>query len=194
MTQIRPQTRDAIVEAAFQVFGRDPGASLAEVADRAGVGRATLHRHFRGREDLMVALAQAATRELDAAVDAASADAESYGAALKAALAAVIPLADRHWFLAREPVEQDPEVMAGYQRQLRELAEAIDAAKTEGCLDPDVPTPWIMQAFDHLVYAAWAAVRAGEATTGQAADLAWRTLTRGLGTGGGNRTDGSDDA
>jgi AcrR family transcriptional regulator len=187
MKPIRPQTREAIIEAAFQVLGQDPAASLAEVADRAGVGRATLHRHFKGRDDLMVALASTAMLELDEAVDAATADAPSYTEALRISLAAIIPLADRQWFLSREPVEQDPGVMAGYQRQLKELADAIDAAKAEGCFSPDVPTSWIVQAFDHLIYAAWESVRAGEATADQAAALAWRTLTIGLGVTGDER-------
>ncbi|MGI9504412.1 MAG: hypothetical protein ACR2RE_15295 [Geminicoccaceae bacterium] len=70
--------------------------------------------------------------------------------------------------------------MAGYQRQLKELADAIDEAKAEGGFSADTPTSWIVQAFDHLVYAGWESVRAGEATASQAADLAWRTLTKGL--------------
>ncbi|MEM9627383.1 MAG: TetR/AcrR family transcriptional regulator [Pseudomonadota bacterium] len=181
MNQIRPNTRDAIIEAAFQTFSGDPGASLADVAERAGVGRATLHRHFKGRDDLMVALAHAAISELDEAVDAATADAESYSEALRISLAAIIPLADRQWFLAHEPVDHNPEIKAAYQRQLGELAEAIDAAKAEGSFSRDIPTGWIVQAFDHLTYAAWESVRAGESTASQAASLAWRTLTTGLG-------------
>jgi len=49
MKQIRPQARDAIIEAAFQVFGRDPTASLADIAERAGVGRADRRRQARIR-------------------------------------------------------------------------------------------------------------------------------------------------
>ena len=58
----------------------------------------------------------------------------------------------------------------------------IDRAKGEGLFDSTVPTSWIMQAFDHLLYAGWESVGAGETTPDQAADLAWRTLTSGLGT------------
>ena len=181
MTQIRPPARDAIIEAAFQVFSRDPTASLGDIAARAGVGRATLHRHFKGRDDLMVALARAAIAELDTAADAATADATSYTEALRLSLEAIVPLADRQWFLAREPVEHVPEIKAAYDRQLQELAEAIDAAKQEGGLNPTIPTLWIVQAYDHLLFAAWELVRAGEATPAQAAALAWRTLTSGLG-------------
>ena len=187
MRQIRPQARDAIIEAAFQVLGRDPAASLADIADRAGVGRATLHRHFRGRDDLMVALARTAMGELDEAVDAAVAGAPTHTEALGTSLAAIIPLADRQWFLSREPVEHDPDVMAGYQRQRKELADAIDGARAEGSFGASVPTSWIVRAFEHLVFAAWESVRAGEATASQASALAWRTLTAGLGVSGDDR-------
>ncbi|MEM1316029.1 MAG: helix-turn-helix domain-containing protein, partial [Pseudomonadota bacterium] len=53
MSNIRLSSRDAILEAAFQLYARRPDASLAEVAQRAGVGRATLHRHFGSREALI---------------------------------------------------------------------------------------------------------------------------------------------
>lgn len=181
MNEIRPTSRDAIIEAAFQTFSKNPGASLADVAARAGVGRATLHRQFKGRDDLMVALARTAVRELDDAVEAATANAPSHTDALRISLEAIIPLADRYWFLAREPVENDPDITNEYDRQMRDLAEAVDAARKEGGFASDVPTAWIVQAFDNLIYAAWEMVRTGEATPGQAASLAWRTLTSGLG-------------
>ena len=57
--------------AAFLVFADDPAASLADVAKRAGVGRATLHRHFPGRPELMRALAKIAMTELDKAIEEA---------------------------------------------------------------------------------------------------------------------------
>ncbi len=184
MTQIRPQSRDAIIEAAFQVFGADPRASLADIAERAGVGRATLHRHFKGRDDLMAALAHTAMAELEAAVAEATRDATSYSEALRLSMQAIVPLADRQWFLAAEAVEDAEhrrEVSDGYTRQKRELADAVDAAKAEGLFGHDVPTAWIAEAFDNLLYAAWQLVRSGEATPTQAAALAWRTLTTGLG-------------
>lgn len=47
---------DAIVEVARQAFARDGvGASIDEIARSAGVGNATLYRHFPTRDDLIVA-------------------------------------------------------------------------------------------------------------------------------------------
>jgi AcrR family transcriptional regulator len=180
-TPLRPTTRDAIVDAAFDVLSRDPSAALSDVAARAGVGRATLHRHFAKREDLVRALALIAIGEMDEAAEAACADAPSYEDAFRRMLTVLIPLGDRHGFLAREPVEDDPAIAAEFQRQTNETKDMVEGAKREGLFDPAVPTGWIVQAFDYLLYAAWESVRSGEATHGQAADLAWRTLTSGLG-------------
>lgn len=172
-------SRHAILNSAFDVLSQNLGASLADVAKQAGVGRATLHRHFASRDDLMVALAKQAMAELNEAVDAATANALSYGEGLRLTLHAVLPLAHRQMFLANETVD-DPSLKALYAQDRAELTIAIDMAKNEGRLDQNVPTAWIATAFDHLVYAGWGMVIAGELTAKQAADLAWRTLTKGV--------------
>ena len=51
------RNRAAIIEAAAEVLHRDgANASLEEIARRAGVGSATLHRHFRGHRALLEAV------------------------------------------------------------------------------------------------------------------------------------------
>lgn len=180
-TSIRPPTRDAIIDAAFAVLSKNPSAALSEVAERAGVGRATLHRHFASRDDLVRALALQANQEMDEAIDVACTPAETYSEAVRLALQALIPLGDRHGFLALELFSGNAEMQAEFARQSRETAELVEAAKREGLFDKAVPTSWIVQAFDHLIYAGWESVSAGKTTPDQAADLAWRTLTNGLG-------------
>ncbi len=163
------------------LFSRNPGASLSELAERAGVGRATLHRHFANRDDLVRTLALIAIEEMDAAADAASADAQSYSDALRQTLQALIPLGDRHGFLAREPLETDSDIAAEFKRLDRETNELVEAAKQEGLFDSGIPTAWITQVFDALLFAAWESIKLGESTNVQAVELAWQTLTLGLG-------------
>jgi len=180
-TTIRPSTRDAIIEAAFDIFSRDPSASLSEIADRAGVGRATLHRHFASRSDLLRALTLIAIREIDNAAVAACNGVPTHSEALRQMLTALIPLGDRYWFLANEPEQDDPELADALKRQNQETRRLVEEAKKEGLFSRGVPTAWIAQAITYLLYAAWDSVKAGDATPAQATDLAWRTLTRGLG-------------
>lgn len=49
-------TRRTILEAARSVLASDPGAPIATVAGAARVSRATVHRYFRTRADLLAAL------------------------------------------------------------------------------------------------------------------------------------------
>ena len=55
-------SRDEILATAQRHLNLDPRASMAVLASAAGVGRATLHRHFASREDLLHELG---TRSLD---------------------------------------------------------------------------------------------------------------------------------
>ncbi|MFC4604045.1 TetR/AcrR family transcriptional regulator [Rhodococcus kronopolitis] len=79
----RARTRRAILDAAFQVLGRNSGASLAEIAAEAEVGRSTLHRYYPERADLLVALGQDALDNLGAALERARPTDGSADAALR---------------------------------------------------------------------------------------------------------------
>jgi len=46
-------TKERIIDAAIEVFNEDLSAPLQKVADVAGVTRRTLHRYFKGREELV---------------------------------------------------------------------------------------------------------------------------------------------
>ncbi|MEM7213718.1 MAG: helix-turn-helix domain-containing protein [Pseudomonadota bacterium] len=177
---MRPTSRNAILEAAFDLLGRRPASTLADIADHAGVGRATLHRHFSSREVLVTELTRIAIDEVNAAVDEACKHAESHSDGLRRMLEAILPLGARHGFLATEPVGNDPEIAALMQRDADSLRTEIDAAKREGLFAQDVPTDWIVECFDALIYTGWRSVRLKQATPDQAAALAWRTLTSGL--------------
>ncbi len=180
MSKIRPKTLDAIIEAAFRTFNENPGASLGTVADRAGVGRATLHRHFSSRQDLMVALAKTAMDELDDAIEAATENAQTQTEVLRLALAAMVPLANRQWFLSHEDFSDDTALAARYDASVAELHQEIEGARSEGSFAADLPTVWIAEVYENLIYAAWIMVREEHATPRQAADLAWRTFIKGV--------------
>ncbi len=50
------RTRRAILDAADDLLQRDPEVSHAEIARAAGVGRASVYRHFPERQDIVAAL------------------------------------------------------------------------------------------------------------------------------------------
>lgn len=56
--------RARILEVALEVLGKDPGASMADVAAAAGVVRRTVYGHFPSRTELVVTLTEQAAGEL----------------------------------------------------------------------------------------------------------------------------------
>lgn len=60
---------EAIIDAARVELIEDPRAGLARIADRAGVHRATLHRHFASREDLISACYRGYLEDVAAALN-----------------------------------------------------------------------------------------------------------------------------
>src|SRR2546421_12463472 len=56
-----------ILEAALEALASDPDASMAEIARRAGVVRATVYMHFPTREALLDAVMEHAVAEVDEA-------------------------------------------------------------------------------------------------------------------------------
>ena len=173
----RLDTKSAILEAGFLVFSNDPSSSLAVVAKEAGVGRATLHRHFANRADLLNALTHKAITELNQAVDDAIRDAKSHTEALKSALRAMVPLGHRQWFLNFQTAGEDKGLESSLNQDREALIAAISAAKTEGTFPAHVAETWVAEAFDALLYTAWTLVRHQQATPDQATEFVWNLLT-----------------
>ena len=175
------KSQQAILEAAAAVLTANPGASLARIAEEAGVGRATLYRHFSSREDLVRALAMESIREIDESTADLESRARSARHALELIFAAVAPLGERYHFLTRETgLLDDPELACETKRQAAAINKLIEAAKAEGSIAREVPTAWVAAAFDALIYAAWSAVEEGSIARNDAGGLAFRTLLDGL--------------
>ncbi|WP_291895412.1 hypothetical protein [Maricaulis sp.] len=122
-----------------------------------------------------------AYEEMDEAAESAAEHAPSYSAALKNILDALIPLGDRHGFLAHFGLEDDAELKNEIARQAEETRDLIDAARGEGLFDPAIPTSWIERMYDAAVMAGWESMRAEETTLNQASELAWNSLIKGVG-------------
>ena len=61
----------AILEAAEQVLAEDPGASMEQIAEAAGLTRITVHRRFANRQALLDALSISSIQQLPKVMDEA---------------------------------------------------------------------------------------------------------------------------
>ena len=71
MSQKQLRTRDAIISAAIETWAEDSRATLAQIADAAGMGRSTVHRYFADRNELLAAVDQECQRRFVGATERA---------------------------------------------------------------------------------------------------------------------------
>ncbi|PSL57264.1 TetR family transcriptional regulator [Saccharothrix carnea] len=130
------RNRDKLVAAASAVIAEaGTGASLEEIARRAGVGSATLHRHFPNRADLLAAVLRDRVRTLCARADDLATAAQA-GAALVTWLRDVVAHAATARGLgpALTGYDSDPEFSP--HAMIREAARQLLArAHQEGSID-----------------------------------------------------------
>ncbi|MGW4378710.1 TetR/AcrR family transcriptional regulator [Kitasatospora sp. NPDC004531] len=135
------RNRQALLAAAEEVFRADgPGASLNEVARRAGVGPGTLYRHFPGRAPLLAALVAERIDRLTARAEELLA-APSPGDGLAEWLAAFLDHARANQGLGGAALLETADHQAGADcaTRIRTAAEALTArAHRAHALRPDV--------------------------------------------------------
>ena len=140
---LQERVASAILDAAALVFAtRGEDASMNDVAEAAGIARATLYRYFPNRAALVEQLAQLA---VDAAAEALAASRVSEVPPLEGvarAIRALVEVGDLFTVLARERVRPDPDAFEQRVRSpLRQLiGRARDAREVRDDLSPDLLT------------------------------------------------------
>ncbi|GAB2851120.1 hypothetical protein GCM10022221_58150 [Actinocorallia aurea] len=163
--------REEIVERAVDHLNRSPAASMAEIAQAAGVSRGTLHRHFSTREELIVELGwrcHAAWRRvhevcgLDAAL-AGAADRERLSATLRLLVVESVAAAEAHGFaLTEHLVGVEPALVRSAETLVEREVAFIGACQRAGVLRADLPARWIENALYGLLIAVRDSLRAGD--------------------------------
>lgn len=185
----RPRGRAELVDAATAVLVANPGAAMQHIAQDIGVGRATLHRHFPTRADLLAAIVETALADATARLEQARLQEGSAPEAISRVIEALVPMGHRFAFLLREPAlagwEMQPtglgdEVAALVARFNGELGAVIERGRQEGSLRLDLPVVWVEDLLWSLVYTAWEGVQAGRLAEHGAAQLVATTVLEGL--------------
>src|SRR5436305_505792 len=114
---------DRILESAIHVFALDPAAGMNDVAEHAGVGRATLYRHFPCRDDLMAAIKAQARNEAVIAVERCPLEEGSSLDSIEHIVSEVIELGDRYRFISGWRSEGDDEPRERISAALRSAVE-----------------------------------------------------------------------
>lgn len=176
----RSRTRRAILDAAIDVYAGSRGASLSEVADAAGVGRSTLHRHFPDRAALIDAMQEDAIAATGRVFAEAALDQGTPSEALHRLVEAYFGLAPRMMFLFTEIPDDGGWDNESLERTHMPVAELFVRGQAADVFDADLSIDWLIRALWSLVMAGWEAVTEGTMRKHEAIANVIRMLESGI--------------
>jgi len=153
-----------ILDAAVDALATDPDASMAAIARRAGVVRATIYVHFPTREALLDAVTDRALAEAGAAIAAAEPERGAADEALARIVRSTWRTLGRYHALVAVNTRQHghAELQAKHHAVLATLEPLIARGQREGSFRADVPAAWHLSMLMALMHAA-----SGELGTGR---------------------------
>jgi TetR/AcrR family transcriptional repressor of mexCD-oprJ operon len=171
-----------IVEAAIRVLAEDPDATMQDIAGAAGLGRATVYRHFPTREDLLGAIMLSALEELRRALSDGRLEEVDPREALRRGVALILEIGDRYRVLVDRRDHTPPEAKAAAMAQTFAPLEAVlERARREGVIRVDVPPAWTRATLGALIRVAMHQVAEGTLGRDDAPRMIVDTLLRGVG-------------
>jgi AcrR family transcriptional regulator len=141
----------AILEAAERVLADDPGASMEQIAEAAGLTRITVHRRFASRQALLDALAVSAKQQLVDAIEAARPDAAPALVALYRVTANVLRVKSTWRFTLSHATADSGAAAAIWADIDARTSELLIRARREGLLDPAADLDWTRQVYYALL-------------------------------------------
>ncbi len=153
---------EKILEAAVACLGRDPNASVIEIARSAGVGRMTLYGHFPSREALVEAALTRLLGKGDQVLDGLDLSGD--------ARIALRTLIESSWLLiaqssavleAAQTVLSPARVHDLHAKPEQRVNYLISRGQAEGVFRDDLPVNWLASVLHHVIKGAATDVTSG---------------------------------
>ncbi|WP_165436196.1 TetR/AcrR family transcriptional regulator [Amycolatopsis suaedae] len=182
MSSTRNRTRAHILKTAASVLADCPTASLGDVAEKAGVGRSTLHRYFPERSGLTAAVVDEAIEQIRLAVTEAALDRDDTLTALRRAVHAWLEIGPwlQYLFNTGHLLAEQDRVNQELDSANKPLTDLLERGRKEGLLDAGVTVDWLMGVFWALLYTGWELAKEGTLPRHDVAANIIRTMENGI--------------
>jgi AcrR family transcriptional regulator len=173
----------AILAATLDALASDPDASMAEIARRAGVVRATIYVHFPTRESLLDAVMEHAVAQVADATRAAEPTRGEPREALERVLRATWEqLGQFHALLAINTSRLSAREL--HRRHLpvtTQFAPLIERGQEQGIFRRDLPVSWHLAVLRAIVHTASAELRSGRISDAEVEQAMLTTVLAAIG-------------
>ena len=168
---------EAILDAAALCLSRDADASIAEIAQAAGVGRVTLYGHFASRAQLIDAVVARAIEEGDESLEALDLSGDPRAALVRLIGASWLTLVQIGSLVTAAETALAPERMRElHQRPASRVEWLVERGRAEGVFRTDLPTPWLVGTLHRVMHGAAEEIRAGRLASEDAAAVIAATV------------------
>jgi AcrR family transcriptional regulator len=173
----------AILAAALDALASDSEASMAEIARRAGVVRATIYVHFPTRESLLDAVMDYAIAEVAAGMTEAEPQRGEPGEALERLLSSTWRKLDQFHALVAINTNRLPpkELHRRHLPVLEQLVPLIQRGQADGVFRSDLPISWHLAVILAIVHAASGELHSGRISEAQAETAMLTTISAAIG-------------
>lgn len=183
-TAVRGRTRRALLLAGIEVLSDDASATLGKVAERAGVARSTLHRHFPDRRSLTTAISAFVMTNYEEAFSAARTEEDT---GLEAFRRVCLELMERleilAWWMGMglTAATQEDETATAEIAELDEgdderLTDLVTRGHEDGSIDPQLGPSWVEGLLWATLYSARHLAQSGAPATMPAHDVRAQAL------------------
>jgi AcrR family transcriptional regulator len=165
------RSRATVRDAAIELLGQRPQASIEEIAAAAGVARQTVYAHYPSRDHLLAAVVEHVTADVAAAFDGLDPGRGSAADALRSWLETAWRTVSRYPILLTSAVTATPGDEYERHRPISErLTQILERGRQSGELDDRPPISWLVSAIIGLGHAAGQEAAAGRMSLADAGE------------------------
>lgn len=170
------RNRNRVIEAGIELLGRDPDASILDVAEASGVGRTTFYRHFSDREDLVDTVLEEVLERARRASAEVAADPSDPVDAIRRLSAVHLDIALRFGSLIQSRNGVSTVVEAAKDAEMSPTRTFLEHARQAGTIRTDSPLAWQQTVMRVVTLTAVEQVEQGAIPRSDAHDLVAATL------------------